>query len=1286
MQPNPNVTCECGVWTNYSACGKSCGGGSRVRQCLEWADPEDDGDDDQLDVQSTCPVPGLRIETEPCNTAPCEPDPVEPDPVCTCVEWDRTAPCSLSCGGGSRAIHCTRYTAASDANCPAPATLKATEICNEQPCDVTCECGVWTNYSACGKPCGGGSRVRQCLEWADPEDDGDNDQLDVQSACPVPGLRIETEPCNTAPCEPDPVESDPVCTCVEWDRTAPCSLSCGGGSRTIHCTRYTAASDANCPAPATLKATEICNEQPCVCDCKSWGSSGACSKTCGGGFLTSHCKKYTAASDESCPDPATITRVTPCNMDPCSGGDDITTDPLVPGPPSGPHLVIDGAAVVNHGFTIELHDAVSNMRSANDVMPVAIIPAGPDAITVGNRREAAGVCPTNFSDLREGSALFTATPTPYGWSINVLLPAAGVYEVCLQPTGNGSTGGAIKFPVSFMVGGIVILITGDSVCLPSSKPVHLDAGTLAPASIVGFGLQPGDRWHWGAAGVRCADEGAVAVRDVKPWGTTADGVVIGQADGQSLVLAQPRGPITLCYRALGVWTETATCATSALEDRSIPWWVWVAVGAVLLLAALIGGGWWLHQYRKLHREDGPIFDQPADPNATNRSPPPSLVSPAEWNDAEWEGWEEVHQPPPESRRCSVRASQIACVQGIPVQLEWPPSARSGLHARRKLAKEVKVEAEKSVETKVISCRTIASDEEFPQARCPPGSPCALDWETGAMLFTAGPPNSPAGSQRAWRRAHPLRRFLLGELWAELPMVGADSGVACPPGSPHTIACNGDAPPVACPPTSPVQAGPLLSPASGGSPARSADSSAASDSLCAVECRRLQSPLNTGMSNDDSILGADISIACPPGSPVTMVCDGDVPPVACPPTSPVLALQPLHHAKAEAAAFGPPAPLDSPPCLTVGLPCAEDYDGAEKAPVSPVDVGIDIPCPPCSPVAHAADRAAAPTACPPTSPIAGLPRLPSRAGSDSPTTPGSDPEAPPRLGTPPPRRHSLFSIRHWEQVFTRGGGDSSGDSPAPPTGHSLLPGVSLLRRRHSEPINLHPDEEAPPSPPSLPPSDGPARRWSWCGSPPRPAPGFEAVYGSVPLVVDTDDEDLAALLQGSFLLPPRPPPPRAASAPFGVNTLLPHFSGPVVPPALHPVPPGGSAADRLPRAAGLPLAARPPLAGSAAAHRPSLPELAADAPAFTVPPPPQSPIAADINTACPPTSPVVQRVDAEVPPAPCPPSSPLLAVPLPLSDVQPIGPAEPRTRPVSFGLWRRRAGPSHSPTPPHPLEP
>lgn len=60
---------------------------------------------------------------------------------------------------------------------------------------------------------------------------------------------------------------------------------------------------------------------------------------------------------------------------------------------------------------------------------------------------------------------------------------------------------------------------------------------------------------------------------------------------------------------------------------------------------------------------------------------------------------------------------------------------------------------------------------------------------------------------------------------------------------------------------------------------------------------------------------------------------DVPPVACPPTSPVLALQPLHHAKAEVAAFGPPSPLDSLPCLTVGLPCAEEYDGAEKAPVN-----------------------------------------------------------------------------------------------------------------------------------------------------------------------------------------------------------------------------------------------------------------------------------------------------------------------------------------------------------------
>ncbi|XP_058951792.2 A disintegrin and metalloproteinase with thrombospondin motifs adt-1 isoform X1 [Pocillopora verrucosa] len=197
--------------------------------------------------------------------------------------WSKWRACSKTCGTGSqyRTRSCTR---------PRPAyggkkctgLARQTRRCNTHHCPVKGGWSLWSKWCTCSKSCGTGSqyRTRSCSR-PPPSYSGKH--------CTGPSK--QTRNCNNRRC---PVNGG----WSLWSKWWACSKRCGTGIqyRTRTCTR---------PRPAyggkrctgLKKQTRNCNTHHCPVNGRwsTWGSWGACSKTCGVG------KQY---SKRKCNNPA----------------------------------------------------------------------------------------------------------------------------------------------------------------------------------------------------------------------------------------------------------------------------------------------------------------------------------------------------------------------------------------------------------------------------------------------------------------------------------------------------------------------------------------------------------------------------------------------------------------------------------------------------------------------------------------------------------------------------------------------------------------------------------------------------------------------------------------------------------------------------------------------------------------------------------------------------------------------------------------------------------------------
>lgn len=126
---------------------------------------------------------------------------------CEVSEWV-AEPCSAPCNAGTQVLRREIISMPQGGLCP---PLNRTQSCNEIPCPVDCQMGTFGDWSACSRPCGGGTRqhTRSVLQHA----------MHGGAAC---GDVLEQEVCNPQPCKTD-------CLLAEWSEWSSCSRSCGKG-------------------------------------------------------------------------------------------------------------------------------------------------------------------------------------------------------------------------------------------------------------------------------------------------------------------------------------------------------------------------------------------------------------------------------------------------------------------------------------------------------------------------------------------------------------------------------------------------------------------------------------------------------------------------------------------------------------------------------------------------------------------------------------------------------------------------------------------------------------------------------------------------------------------------------------------------------------------------------------------------------------------------------------------------------------------------------------------------
>jgi hypothetical protein len=156
----------------------------------------------------------------------------------------------------------------------------------QETCPSDCAKDPWGDWDQCTASCGDGTRSRT-RSVTQASHDGANCTVPASGASftwadgtgntpGITGTETQTKICHERPCPIDCDESD-------WDDTASCTKTCGGGKRTQY-RRIKIAPQYGGKACGALTNVTDCNQNPCPTDCEvsKWSAWGSCSKTCSG--------------------------------------------------------------------------------------------------------------------------------------------------------------------------------------------------------------------------------------------------------------------------------------------------------------------------------------------------------------------------------------------------------------------------------------------------------------------------------------------------------------------------------------------------------------------------------------------------------------------------------------------------------------------------------------------------------------------------------------------------------------------------------------------------------------------------------------------------------------------------------------------------------------------------------------------------------------------------------------------------------------------------------------------
>ena len=278
------VLCEMSIWSTWSPCRFSCGGGTKARsRRVTWQ---------AVKEHSVC---SSLTETESCNTHACPQDTM-------LSQWGSWSTCTVSCGGGSIVRVRTIVTKARFGG-KVLGTTKQFQPCTQRPCPHACVVSAFSAWSKCTASCGHGVQTKVRAIQHNPFAGG--------RPCPVLQMM---KICNARPCPLD-------CATSTFKSWTPCSRSCGTGLRTRYRSIMHAAhvGGKSCPH---LAETEVCASYACPTPCKvsDWSPWSACSKSCQGGVTfrsrsVLHAATHTTTQTQArCPN---LVEKMICGVSPC---------------------------------------------------------------------------------------------------------------------------------------------------------------------------------------------------------------------------------------------------------------------------------------------------------------------------------------------------------------------------------------------------------------------------------------------------------------------------------------------------------------------------------------------------------------------------------------------------------------------------------------------------------------------------------------------------------------------------------------------------------------------------------------------------------------------------------------------------------------------------------------------------------------------------------------------------------------------------------------------------------
>lgn len=258
-RPCTQPACATYAWryTDFSACSRTCGGGTRTRTatCVNQLTQAVT----TADLCTGQPLP----TSESCNTR-------------ACATWSYSAwsTCSVGCGGGTqtRTAECRNADNSIQANTAECGTRDIlSRTCNEAACITY----AWrySGWSECSAPCNGGTHTRtaSCIG-------SDGSTATNTALCGTQG--VLSGPCNTL-----------ACRTYQWvyGEWSDCDEECGTGfqTRSASCRDDTGATAFNSQCTSGLEpTTQRCNTQPCVTYRYTYGAWTTCPVQCGGGTQT----------------------------------------------------------------------------------------------------------------------------------------------------------------------------------------------------------------------------------------------------------------------------------------------------------------------------------------------------------------------------------------------------------------------------------------------------------------------------------------------------------------------------------------------------------------------------------------------------------------------------------------------------------------------------------------------------------------------------------------------------------------------------------------------------------------------------------------------------------------------------------------------------------------------------------------------------------------------------------------------------------------------------------------